>query len=76
MSISVSKVPFFQNRNLKMYEYMDIAANLDYLKLPGNTNVCTVGEEAEHFYIILSGSCSIWVPVSAGQMKKVFADFK
>ena len=76
MSISVAKVPFFQKQNLKMYEYIDIAANLEYLKLPGQTNVCTIGEEGDLFYIILTGSCSIWVPVSAAQMKQVFADFK
>jgi hypothetical protein len=40
------------------------------------TNVISIGEEGDIFYIILTGSCSVWVPVSATQMKKVFNDYR
>ena len=33
-------------------------------------------DKGDIFYIILTGSCSVWVPVSATQMKKVFYDYR
>jgi hypothetical protein len=74
--MTVSKVEFFKKQNLKPYEYIDIAYNLGYLKQPMQSSVISIGEEGDSFYIILTGSCSVWVPVSAMQMKKIFYEYR
>ena len=60
---------------MKDKDIVEICYGLKYLQSsPGKTE-CRFGDLGETFYIILSGKCSVWLPIANDKMKVPVSNF-
>lgn len=61
----LKKEKFFQQadrKNLSYMEMREIASHLTFRRVGGLENIVEYGDEANHFYIIIKGVVSIFIP--------------
>jgi len=59
----LSEVKFFKDRNLKEADLHEVISGLKYKEINENTYEIRFGDIGRTFYIILSGTVSVWVPI-------------
>ena len=55
---------FVKDFKLKEKHVMEILPNLVPMSAVKNQILCRFGDIGDYFYIILSGNCSIWTPIT------------
>lgn len=53
---------------MKDKDILEICFGLRYQQSPAGKTECRFAEEGDTFYIILSGKCSVWLPISNDKM--------
>ena len=53
-----------------MQELQEIAATLNYLKVPARTQIFDYGDTGDHLYIILDGIVDVVVPMEKAKVDK------
>jgi hypothetical protein len=54
---------------MKDKDILEICYGLRYHQSPPGKNECRFAEEGDTFYIILSGKCSVWLPIANDKMR-------
>lgn len=60
---SVVQFPFAKQRKIKEKDCREMITGMRLQKVTPGANIVTQGDEADAFYIIVDGNCSVWLPM-------------
>ncbi len=62
------KERFYKDNQLNEVDFYEVISGLKYKQVKADTAEIRYGEPGDLFYIILSGVCSFWIPISTCEM--------